>query len=43
MLLLSIEFIEELGSKGCVGVNAYGGGGGMVSECRGLVGWVRVL
>jgi len=30
MLLLSVEFIEELGGKGCIVVAICGGGGAMV-------------
>ena len=43
VLLSSIEFIEELGGKAYIVVYTCGGGGGIVSGCGGLVGWVGVL
>ncbi len=43
MLLLSVELVEKLGGEACVVINTYGGGGAMVSQCRGVVGQVGVL
>jgi len=42
-LLLSIEFIEELGGKACIVVDTCGSGGGMASGDGRVVGWVGVF